>query len=160
MEYMRPKLTIKDMLGYLLAYMCWLSTAAAGMLAVLQAHNALNTLWPTGGTTFMWRMTLRPVRNFGLLLAGLVWLVYVIFVEQHYRNAITVVRMRRLRARTDPSLVPVLSPPQGRFMKMLNRLGLDVLAMRFLPTLMLPLVLFVISYLLQQLAFEIIQRRF
>ena len=45
-------------------------------------------------------------------------------------------------------------------MKLLHRLGLDVLAMRFLPTLMLPLVLFVISYLLQELAFELIQRQF
>ena len=42
-------------------------------------------------------------------------------------------------------------------MKMLRRLGLDVLAMRFLPTLMLPLVLFVTGYLLGELGFEIIK---
>jgi hypothetical protein len=156
----RPKLTIRDIFGYLVAYMCWLSTAAAGMLAVLQAHNTLNVLWPLGGTQFEWRMLLRPVRNFGLLLAGLVWLVYVIFCEQHYRNAITLIRERRQKKLMDPSSVPVLAPPQGWFMKVLARLGLDVLAMRFLPTLMLPLVIFVITYLLQQLGWELIQRSY
>jgi hypothetical protein len=40
-------------------------------------------------------------------------------------------------------------------MKTLRRLGLDLLAMRFLPTLMLPLVLFVIGYLLYQLGFQL-----
>ena len=156
MEDMRPKLTIGDIFGYILAYMCWLCTAAAGMLALFQARNALNTVWPALGSSNQWRWLLRPIDRFGLLLMGLLWLVYVIFVEQHYRSGITIVRVRRLKMRTDPSSVPVLSPPQGRLMKALHRLGLDVLAARFLPTLMLPLVLFVIGYLIQQLAWALI----
>jgi hypothetical protein len=158
MEDITPKLTIRDIFGYILAYMCWLCTAAAGMLAFLQARNALNSIWPALGSGNQWRWLLRPVDRFGLLLMGLLWLVYVIFVEQHYRSAITLVRVRRLKTRTDPSSVPVLAPPRGWFMKLLHRLGLDVLAMRFVPTLMLPLVLFVISYLIQQLGWTVIQQ--
>jgi hypothetical protein len=42
-------------------------------------------------------------------------------------------------------------------MRMLHRMGLDILALRFLPTLMLPLVWFVIAYLVQQVGFQLIQ---
>ena len=154
MDDITPKLTIGDLIGYLIAYMCWICTAAAGMLAILQARNALNVLWPAAGGS---HWVLRPVDRFGLILMGLLWLVYVIFCEQHYRSAITVVRVRRLKARTDPGSVPALAPVQGWFMKMLRRLGLDILALRFLPTLMLPLVLFVIGYLLAQLGFEMVK---
>jgi hypothetical protein len=154
MNDITPKLTIGDVIGYFIAYMCWICTAAAGMLAILQARNALNVLWPAAGGS---HWVLRPIDRFGLVLMGLLWLVYVIFVEQHYRTGITVVRQRRHKARTDPGSVPALPPAQGWFMKMLRRLGLDILAMRFLPTLMLPLVLFVIAYLAQQLGFELIE---
>ena len=154
MDDIRPKLTIGDMIGYLIAYMCWICTAAAGMLAMLQARNALNVIWPAAGGS---HWVLRPVDRFGLVLMGLLWLVYVIFVEQHYRTAITLARLRRLKARTDPASVPVMTPPQGWFMKMLRRLGLDILAMRFLPTLLLPLVLFVIAYLLWQFGFQLMK---
>ena len=33
--------------------------------------------------------------RFGLIILGLIWLVYVIFCEQHYRSAITAIRLRR-----------------------------------------------------------------
>ncbi len=152
MEEMSPKLTVGDVFGYLLAYLCWTATAATGILAVFQARNALNVLWPVLGGS---RWVLRPIDRFGLVFLGLVWLVYVIFTEQHYRSAITVARQRRHKERRE---VPVrrASQPQGRTLKMLKRMGLDVLANRFLPTLMLPLVLFVIAYLIQQLAFALL----
>jgi hypothetical protein len=150
MEDVRPKMTIGDLLGYALAYACWICTAAAGMLAMFQARNMLNVMWPALGWS---RWVLRSVDRFGLVLMGLLWLVYVIFVEQHYRSSITLVRERRLKARTGSTNAPRPVVPRGRFMKFLRRLGLDILAQRFIPTLMLPLVLFVIAYLLQQLAF-------
>jgi hypothetical protein len=160
MEDMRPKLTIRDVFGYMLAYMCWIITAAAGLLALLQARQALNSIWPVLGSGTQWRWILRPVDRFGLVLMGLLWLVYVIFVEQHYRDGITLVRTYRFKARTDPSSLPAPARPQGWLVKMLHRLGLDILATRVLPTLMLPLVLFVIGYLIQQLGWLLIQQAY
>lgn len=158
MEQVQPKLTAGDVFGYALAYLCWLCTAAVGMLAVFQTRNMINALWPVLGGN---RWVLRAIDRFGLLFLGLVWLVFVIFVEQHFRSAITYVRERRRKARQEPVVGtrrPAAPRPQGRFMRFLYRLGLDILAMRFVPTLMLPLVWFMIVYLLQQLAFVLLGR--
>ena len=154
MQEFRPKLTIGDMFGYAIAYLCWLCTAAIGMLALFQSRNMINVIWPVlGGSNW----TLRAIDRFGLVFLGLLWLVYVIFVEQHYRLAITSIRDRRFKARTDPNVKP-RPVPEGMFLKFLHKLGLDVLAMRFMPTLFFPLLWFVVVYLLQQLAFAILQR--
>jgi len=151
----RPKLTIRDMFGYAIAYLCWLLTAAIGMLALFQTRNMINVVWPVMGGS---HWTLRAVDRFGLVFLGLLWLVYVIFVEQHYRLAITSIRERRFKARTEPNVGP-MPVPEGTFLKFLHKLGLDVLAMRFMPTLFFPLLWFVAVYLAQQLAFAIIQQR-
>ena len=154
MEELRPKLTVRDILGYILAYLFWLITAAIGMLAIFQTRNMINVVWPALGGN---RWVLRAVDRFGLLLLGLLWLVYVIFVEQYYRMSITIVRERRHKAKTDPTARPI-SAPKGGFIKLLHKLGLDVLASRFVPTLFFPLLWFVVSYLLQQLGFALMGR--
>ena len=154
MDDITPRLTLRDVIGYITAYLCWVCTGAASMLAMLQARQALNVLWPAAGGS---RWVLRAVDRFSLVLMGLLWLIYVVFCEHHYRTAITVVRVRRHKARTDPGSVPPLPPPQGWSMKMLRRLGLHVLAMRFVPTLMLPLVLFVVTFSLWQLGFGLVK---
>jgi hypothetical protein len=151
MEEMEPKLTAGDIFGYALAYLCWFCTAAIGMLAVFHTRDMINVIWPVLGGN---RWVLRAVDRFALLFIGLIWLVYVIFIEQYYRSSITVVRDRRFKARIAPSARPI-PPPQGRMMKMLWKLGLDVLASRFVPTFFFPLLWFVISYLLQQLGFAL-----
>ena len=158
MEQVQPRLTVGDVFGYILAYLGWLLTAAAGMLAIFQTRTMINVMWPALGGT---QWTLRAVDRFGLLFLGLIWLVFVIFVEQHFRSAITAVRERRHKAEQEPAAGSqrVVAPrPHGRAMRYLYRLGLDVLVARFVPTLMVPLVWFVINYLLQQLAFVLIGR--
>jgi hypothetical protein len=153
MEQVQPKLTVGDVFGYALAYLGWLLTAAVGMLAIFQTRNMINALWPVLGGS---RWVLRAVDRFGLLFLGLIWLVFVIFVEQHFRSAITLARERRHKMQQQPDSRTVAPRPQGRLMRSLYRMGLDILAVRFLPTLMLPLVLFTIAYLLQQLAFVLL----
>jgi hypothetical protein len=155
MEQVQPKLTVGDVFGYALAYLGWLLTAAVGMLAIFQTRNMINALWPVLGGS---RWVLRAIDRFGLLFLGLIWLVFVIFVEQHFRSAITTARERRHKMQQQPDSRTVAPRPQGRLMRSLYRLGLDILAVRFLPTLMLPLVVFTISYLLQQLAFVLLGR--
>ncbi len=155
MEQVQPKLTVGDVFGYALAYLGWLLTAAVGMLAIFQTRNMINVFWPVlGGNQWV----LRAIDRFGLLFLGLIWLVFVIFVEQHFRSAITMARERRHKMQQQPDSRTVAPRPQGRLMRSLYRMGLDILAVRFLPTLMLPLVLFTISYLLQQLAFVLLGR--
>jgi len=111
MEQVQPRLTVGDVFGYALAYMCWLVTAAIAMLAVFQTRNMINVMWPVlGGNQWV----LRAIDRFGLLFLGLVWLVFVIFVEQHFRTAITYVRERRHKAEHVPKGGAAIQPRCGQ----------------------------------------------
>lgn len=154
MEDVEPRLTAGDVFGYLLAYTCWLLVAAVGLVALLQTRTTFNVLWPVLGGS---KWTLRAIDRFGLLLLGLAWLVYVIFIEQHFRTAITVTRERRHRARTHPD-ARAIPLAEGRLMRAFQRIGLDVLVKRVVVALLLPLALFMVTYLLQQLGFALLAR--
>lgn len=155
MEDIRLKLTVRNVLGYVLGYLLWLVAVSMGMLAMFEARNALNAIWPTLGTGIRWTWTLRAVDRFGLVFLGLVWLVYAIFCEQHYRSAITAVRIREFRGRK----APALESGQARWAaRQLVRLGLDVLVPRFLVTIAPPVALWLVSFLVKQLAFWLMFR--
>jgi hypothetical protein len=149
MEEMQPRLTIQDLFGYAIAYAIWVVVAAISMFAVLQLRNALQAMWPVISRN---RWLLRPIDRFGLVFLGLVWLVYVIFVEQYYRSSITTVRMRRYRARAGSPRASD-SAPQNKVLRALRRVGLDILAQRMLPTLGAPVAAVIIAYGLFYLAF-------
>lgn len=72
MQDLQLKLTVRDLFGYGLAYLLWFLTLAAGLLAVLEARNALNVIWPVLGSGMRWTWTLRAVDRFGLVFLGLV----------------------------------------------------------------------------------------
>jgi hypothetical protein len=76
MKDIMPRLTLRDILGYAIAYMFWLVAALIALVAMFMARTALNVLWPALGLN---RWVLRSVDRFGLVFMGLVWLVYVIF---------------------------------------------------------------------------------
>ena len=155
MEEISPRFTVGDAFNYLLAYICWLLTSAIGLVGVFLLRNAWNFIWPAISDN---RWLLRPIDRFGLVFMGLVWLVYVIFTEQHFRSAITVARVRRMKERREVPVRQAGVSSQSRFSRMLKRVGLDVLASRFLPTLMLPMSLVMISYLLEELATILLSR--
>ncbi|MBN1641583.1 MAG: hypothetical protein JXA09_10130 [Anaerolineae bacterium] len=154
MEDITPKLTVGDVVGYLLAYLGWLLISAMGLIGVFLLRNAWNMLWPAISSN---RWLLRPIDRFGLVFLGLLWLVYVIFTEQYFRSAITFSRYRRMKEQRDVPLRQA-GPPQSRFSKLLRRVGLDVLASRFVSTLMVPMALVVISYLIEQLSTMLLTR--
>lgn len=147
MEEIQPRLTVRDLFGYAIAYGIWVVVAAISMLTVLELRNALQVMWPVISDN---RWALRAVDRFGLVFMGLVWLVYVIFVEQHYRESITMVRMRRQRARTGNAR-PADAVPQNKVLRVLRRVGLDILARRLLPTLGAPVATLIIAYGLYRL---------
>jgi hypothetical protein len=100
---------------------------------------------------------LRPVDRFGLVFMGLLWLVYVIFCEQHLRTAITAVRLRRLDRTMRVTPRPEQAS-QSRFMTFLARMGLDVLARRLVPTLLIPLAIMGLGYLVYSISWVIMTR--
>jgi hypothetical protein len=158
MEKVKPKLSAGDVFSYVLAYAFWLLNAALSMLALFMARTALNTAWPVlVGTEATDRWLLRAVDRFGLVLMGLLWLVYVIFVEHQYRSSITEARTRRHKEQT--RLTPRAEPvPKYRLMRFLRRLGLDILARRLVLTMGIPLAVLGISYLVYQLSFVFLAR--
>ena len=154
MEEISPKLTVSDLFGYLVAYLCWILVAGIGMASVLIARNTLNLTWSVLGGN---RWVLRPIDRFGLVFMGLAWLVYVIFVEQHFRSAISIVRHRRLRVRLHPETRVREVPPSKWGMRVLRRIGLHILARRVGVMIIIPLAFLLFSYLVEELAFLIMR---
>jgi hypothetical protein len=150
----QPKLTARDVLGYVIAYVFWLLAALLAMGAIFMLRAALNAFWPA----MKWnRWLLRPVDRFGLMFMGLLWLVYVIFCEHHFRSSITEVRNRRMQAHMH-SQPQAAGAGGSRVMKALRRLDLDVLARRLLPTLSIPLIALGVGYLVYSLSWVIMAR--
>lgn len=135
------KISVRDILRYLLAYLLWVITMAVGMLGILQLRNALNVLWPALGGS---RWTLRAVDRFGFVILSLGWLIFAILTEYHYRTSVNATRKRRATAATTG----------GR----LQRMGLDLLLPRFARDMILPIAVLVLAYVTQQVAFALLAR--
>ena len=143
------QLRIRDLPKYAIGYLCWLTTAASTLLAILLIRNSINLIWPALGGS---RWVLRPIDRFGLVLMGLGWLVFVLFLENYYRTGV----YRGIHRPTNRRLEPVpqaASVSGGAVSKRLRRMGLDVLATRFARTLMVPVALAALSYVAQQVVF-------
>jgi len=174
LEQVRPKFTFRDLLGYLLAYWFWILGAAVALLALVMIRQMLNVGWPALGETIIklnraWRempdalmqmadrtdWTIRAIDRFALVFLGLIWLVYSIFAEQFFRMAITDVRLRRLKARVDPSPNP---PPEPKtaIMRHLKKIGLDILARRVLYAIGIPILVLGVAYGLERLAWVVV----
>jgi hypothetical protein len=153
MDDVQLRLRFRHVVGYILAYLLWILVIAIGMVAVLEARNALNVVWPLLGSGIHWQWVLRPVDRFGLVFAGLVWLVYAIFAEDWFRLAITAVRRREQKGVRAPALAAEHAMWPARY---LARLGLDVLASRFVRA-MVPVVgILVVSTGIKALAFGLL----
>jgi hypothetical protein len=153
MEDIKLKMTARDVFGYILAYMLWFLAIAVAMLAMLEARNALNAIWPVLGSGVRWGWTLRPVDRFGLVFLGLAWLVYELYTENHYRTAITAVRIREYKGK----VAPALEDERANWaMRQFARLGLDVLAPRFAITILPPLAIWLVSVLVKWVAFRLL----
>ena len=139
------RLRIRDLPKYLIGYLCWLFTAAAAMLSILLIRNTINVVWPVLGGS---RWVLRPIDRFGLVLMGLGWLIFVLFLEHYYRTGVYQGLRRRLRPAPQAA-----SASDWAVTKRLRRMGLDLLAMRFARTLVIPVALAALSYVAQQVVF-------
>jgi hypothetical protein len=155
MEDTQLTLGFRHVVGYALAYLLWLLAITVGLVAVLEARNALNVVWPLLGSGVRWGWVLRPVDRFGLVFAGIVWLVYMVFCEDWFRRAIIAVRRREQRGIRAPALAG------GRpnwVVGRLARLGLDVLAARFARAMVPVIAIWLVSLGIKWLAFELLAR--
>ncbi len=155
MEDIRLRLTARDCFGYVLAYVFWLLALAIGALALFGTRNAFNTIWPLFGTDFQWRWTLRAVDRFALIALGIVWLAYELFVEHHYRSAITAVRLRNFKGKKAPALQ---DGQANRAMRKLAHMGLDVLVPRFITTVSPLIAICLVSVFAKWLALQLLLR--
>ena len=144
-----PKLIMRDVLGYLLAYACLILTASLSLLTILQMRVATNFVWLAMGGSMR---TQRAIDRFGLVLLGLIWMAYVIFAENLYRSSIDIARRERAMPRARSS-VQTQGAQQEKVSGALRRAGLDILARRFLVTVTFPIVLLVSGYLIVRLSF-------
>jgi hypothetical protein len=136
------RFSIWDLSKYALGYVCWIFTAVVTMLSILLIRNTLNVVWPLLGG---YRWALRPIDRFGLVLMGLGWLVFVLFLEHYYRTGLSTALGRRLQAAGQLALGSDRAIPRA-----VRRWGLDLLALRFVRTLAIPLTLAAAAYLTQQ----------
>ena len=144
-EAINRRFSVRDFLKYSLGYACWASTAVITLLSVLLMRNALNVVWPLLGGS---RWVLRPLDRFGLVLMGVAWLAFVIFTENHYRTGVSTGLQRRRRSAGQLAVGSDRAIPRA-----LRRWGLDLLAVRFVRTLAIPLALAAAAYLAQQVVF-------
>jgi len=144
-EAINRRFSVQDLLKYSLGYACWIFTAVLTMLSILLIRNTFNVAWPLLGGN---RWALRPIDRFGVVLMGLGWLVFVIFLENHYRTGVSTGLQRRLRSAAQLAL-----GSDGALPRALRRWGLDLLAVRFVRTLAIPLALAAAAYLAQQVVF-------
>jgi hypothetical protein len=144
-EAINRRFSVRDLLKYSLGYVCWISTTVVTTLSILLIRNTLNVVWPLLGGS---RWALRPIDRFGMVLMGLGWLGFVIFLEDHYRTGVSTGLQRRRRSAGQLALGSDRVRPRA-----LRRWGLDLLAVRFVRTLAIPLALAAAAYLTLQVVF-------
>lgn len=148
------KLRFRHVVGYVLAYLLWLLAITVGLIAVFEARTAINVVWPLLGSGTNWQWALRPVDRFGLVFAGIAWLVYMVLAEDWFRVGITAVRRRELQG-----IGPASTGWGGTWVgRKLARLGLDVLASRFVRAMVPVIAIWVVSFGIKELAFQLLSR--
>ena len=136
---------LREIFGFLTAYLLWILTAASGIYVLFRIERTLNLIWPLLSGN---RWSLRAVNRFYLVGAAVAWLSYVMVTEEFFRRSITDRPTLRQRTRAEAS-DHRSSGEDG----LLRRLGLDVLARRFLIAASIPLVLFILERIAYGLTF-------
>ena len=126
---------------FVLAYLLWLVSIVACIVAVIEFRSAINVLWAMTGHS---RWTLGLADQLSLLLGGLVAFVYVLFLESYYRRGIAPQSPR-------PEIGTGVSP-QGQGSGRFNNQRLRVLLRRFARTFAVPIGLLVASLVIREAA--------
>jgi len=144
---MKTNSLLKDVLLYSLAYLLWVISALACAAAVVQFREVLNVFWITTGHS---RYTLGLIDQLSLLVGGLVAFIYVIFLESYYRQSVAHRDPKASRDAATPTR------PQIRLAQWLAGQGLVVLLRRFAVTIAVPLILLILAWAMNELAWRAI----
>ena len=133
----------QDVLLYVLAYLLWLVSIVACIVAVVEFRSTINVLWVMAEHS---RWTLGLADQLSVLLGGLVAFVYIVFLESYYRRS---VMPRSQKPETGNN---VSSPSQVS--RWLNNQRLYVLLRRFAWAIAIPIGLSVVSLVMRRAAFR------
>ena len=140
--------TWRDGLGYALAFLAWAALSTASALALLAVRSMIGPLTlaigvrdPAGQQRF-WELGGRAgtFDRIALVVVGVVWLVYIMIVEEYLRSSIGDARAQRIRAASAGA-----DDNQTDY----NQLGLRILARRTLFAAAFPAGVLILYLLLQ-----------
>lgn len=136
-----PRMTLPDRLLFVLAYVLWLASIVACIVAVVEFRSAINVLWVTTGRS---QWTLGLAEQISVPVGGLIAFVYVLFLESYYRRSIV---SQSSGPKTDDS-----RPPQGQVWERPADQRPRVLLRRFAWTVAIPTGLLVASLVTREAA--------
>jgi hypothetical protein len=154
---LNTKTTVGSIFIYVLVYASWIVTTLLGLATVFYTRQVLNMTWRT-----MWLHTgLEPaivttrVHFYDLvesLILLLLWAFFAFVAEHRYRSSVVAAKRRHdkeEKARSRQATASQDEPREG-----LREWGIDILTRRFLIMTSIPVILFVISYLVGQISFQ------
>jgi len=149
MQETNSRLTTRDVLGYLLAYTCWILVALLSMWAILRIRSTFNLVWRIRSGSLL---TLRAIDRLGMVFLCLICMAYVVFAEHLFQSSIGIARRERAKTEVHSS-DQIEDSQENKGLGKLKRWGLGILARRFAATVTPPLVVLVLTYLTERLSF-------
>jgi hypothetical protein len=140
--------TWRDGLGYGLAFLAWAALGAASALVLLAVRSMIGPLTlaigvrDAAGQQRLWEIGARAgtFDRIALVAVGVVWLVYILLLEEYLRSSIGDARAQRIRAASAGA-----NDNQTDY----NQLGLRILARRTLIAAAFPAGVLILYLLLQ-----------
>jgi hypothetical protein len=136
----------RDALGYVLAVLAWIALSAASALALLAVRSTIGPLTLAIGVRDLsqqriWELGARAgtFDSIARVAVGVVWLVYILIVEEYLRSSIGNARAQRIRA----------ASAGGENQTDYSRIGLQTLARRTLIAAAFPAGVLILYLLLQ-----------
>jgi hypothetical protein len=136
----------RDALGYALAFLTWIALSAASALALLAVRSTIGPLTLAIGVRDLsqqriWELGARAgtFDSIARVAVGVVWLIYILIVEEYLRSSIGDARAQRIRA----------ASAGGENQTDYSRIGLRTLARRTLIAAAFPAAVFILYLLLQ-----------
>ena len=144
----RSNWTWRDGLGYALAFLAWVALSATTALALLAVRSTIGPLTlaigvrDLGSQQRIWELGARAgtFDSIARVAVGVVWLVYILIVEEYLRSSIGDARAQRIRAASAGADDNQLD---------YSRRGLRTLARRTLIAAAFPAAVFILYLLLQ-----------
>jgi hypothetical protein len=144
--------TLKNFLLYGLAYLLWLVNMLVCVAVIIQLRSTVNVFWVALGGD---RYSLSMVNQVCLLLGGFVAFVYVMSLENHYRESITH-RAEKDGIRNDLA-EKASTQRKAELQRRLTDLGLGILLRRFAITTAIPLGVCLAALVALEIALRILQ---